>query len=80
MIKDYKLPNINNIDKKLFHELTINILNKVDFGNVSSVTRLADKYSDAYIKVYNFLVKKYYKGFSEDESKAHGNILDKLKI
>lgn len=49
MIKDYKLQNINNIDKKLFHELTVNILNKVDFGNVSSVTRLADKYSDAYI-------------------------------
>ncbi|MCK8824697.1 hypothetical protein [Fuchsiella alkaliacetigena] len=46
---------------KDIHTLTLEILSKYNFENNADITTLADNYSDNYIKVYNFLVKKYNK-------------------
>ncbi|KXS37988.1 MAG: hypothetical protein AWU54_2250 [Candidatus Frackibacter sp. T328-2] len=40
--------------------LTESILNKYNF-EYENITEFADKYSDAYVQVYNFLAKKYQK-------------------
>lgn len=74
MIKTGELPKIDEIRKENFHELTVKILEKYAFNDVANITELADEYSNAYIEVYNFLVKKYYEEFTEEERKAEFEI------
>lgn len=77
------LPAISKVDKDKLHKITIEILKKFNFDNDCDIIELADKYSDAYIKVYNFLVNKYYEERSEKEKTSQtqvANLISKAKL
>lgn len=51
------LATIDEIENYMIPELTLEILDNIEFEG--STTEIADQYSDAYIKIHNFLVEKY---------------------
>lgn len=71
MKKVDKLPLITEININNFHDITLEILKKYNFSNESDITKLADVYSDKYIEIYNYLVRKYYLEKTPEEKDSY---------
>lgn len=72
MKKVDKLPILKELNKDLIHHLTLEILKTYDFSNEPDILKVADTYSNKYIEVYNYLLKKYYVEKTPEEKEQSG--------